>query len=81
MGQGFNAATPVEVIKERLAIRQDGGVGRHDDRPGALAHQPAGYRGADGKLMVSLVAKAGPDEFPCCALRGAWREANGREDR
>jgi hypothetical protein len=45
---------PATTIREHFALRPDGQIVRRDHRLTALAHEPAGYRGADGKLMVGV---------------------------
>ena len=56
MGRGINTQPPVPAtyIRECFACRQDGRVIRRDHRLAALAHEPAGYCGPDGKLMVGV---------------------------
>jgi predicted ArsR family transcriptional regulator len=55
MGRTVAAAPiPVEFIQQHFALRQDGQIVRRTCRIAALAHEPAGYRGADGKLMVGV---------------------------
>jgi hypothetical protein len=66
---------PVEFILQAFALRQDGLVIRRDHRLGSLAHEPAGYRGADGRLMVGVAHQGRTRRISL--LRIAWCLAKG----
>jgi len=66
---------PVEFIQQVFALRPDGRIVRRDHRLTALSHEPPGYRGADGKLMVGVVHQGRTRRISL--LRVAWCLAKG----
>jgi Mn-dependent DtxR family transcriptional regulator len=66
---------PPEAIRQHFSCRQDGRIVRRDHRLGALAHEPAGYAGADGKLMVGVAYQGRTRRISL--LRVAWCLSKG----